>query len=185
MYYRLLLLIVVHAFVVCCYSKPANQSVTIQSCADIISYYQYAGYLVDDCYREVETNILFWRIDNPLSWQDARVACRSVLKADLAVPKTSAQRFVVSSLVATKHTVPSHTWIGINVQNETITYVDGSTVETYRIYPGSLAGNNYCGLAFFSWAYNNQAYVDDFYAGFYYGTIPCPIPYVLICQVPV
>lgn len=177
-----------------CVSKPSNLlNQTVQTCDDVLSYYQFMGYEIEDCIEDVWSKSLFWRIDTPLPWDDARSACKASM-ADLAVPKSGAHRAIIVSLITLKGNAnqPSAVWIGIQRQNGTLKFIDGSEIPSSRwpttLYPPTYGGciHSYdCGWAFISWCNNNGVANDNsWYMGFYYCTnLSCNTPSPFVCQI--
>lgn len=170
-----------------CQCMPVKTNV--QTCHDVLKFYQSVGHQVDDCIEDPASKSLIWRVDDPLPWEMARNVCRSVAGADLLVPKTGFQRMILTNLIMMKHTGLNwyHCWIGIEQQQGSYTYTDGSPVESYRwsTQYGCMNNQN-CGFAFINWSKDGQnACYDSGCAGLYYCTnAPCStITFPFICQV--
>lgn len=134
---------------------------------------------------------LFWRIDTPLPWNNARAACRASM-GDLEIPKSGTHRAIVTSLISMKVYQDVHTWIGIQRQNGVLKFIDGSDIPANRwpTYTNNYAiciNNQDCGFVVLTW-WDNQsgsmARVDSYVLGFYYCTqYDCNTAFIFICQV--
>lgn len=172
-----------------CVSKPysvLNQ--TVQTCDDVLSYYQYLGYQIKDCMEDLAGKSLFWRIDTPLSWDYARSACKAST-ADLAVPKSGWQRSIIAMLLTLKVQQAAEVWVGVQRQNGAMKFIDGSDIPaaywpTYTPNWSNCINNQDCGYAFISWYTGTGAFYSSYYSGFFYCTsLACSVSQPFVCQV--
>lgn len=169
-------------------SSSLNQ--TIETCDDVILfYYQYKGYKIEDCMEDPTSPTLFWRIDQSLPWNEARSTCKAS-NGDLAVPKTGWHRSIVASLMAMKVQQYVLCWIGIQRQNGTLKFIDGSEIPaskwpTYTKSYSHCVNNQDCGTVLVNWydSRGNRAYENSHYSGLFYCSSPsCNFPQPFICQ---
>lgn len=183
------------AFISATFTLPLSKLSTVQTCDDVFKNYQNSSYQVVDCISDPSTRSLFWRIDTALSWSNAVEACKGGGNTDsnLAVPKTTSQRMLVSGLITLKYIQQTHCWIGITktkgIYKEKAyphLFIDGSEIEPFRWSPyyNCSTGGNECGFVYLGWDMpNSVASPNSYHLGFYYcNNAKCDDNLISICQ---
>jgi len=115
-------------------AQPNCQQPGEINCDNILSYYRCLGYgLANDCKKDL--GAYYWRIDNSLSWDDAKTVCRSLPGADLISIHSVNEFYLLESLWVNRQN-NRWAWVGsqcpqpnVNCQTSERTWSDGSPTD--------------------------------------------------------
>jgi len=159
----------------------ANDVVT--SCDQVIEMYAQVGYPVTDCVLMSQQRLLtylYYRVDTQLSFQDARLACKTAQNADLATASLDPdQQLALNDLYRNKFTMDTWMWIGLARINNSLQWIDGSgspPLARWFPFPDSTAKD--CTVMLML---TDTKGVNDMAGTFYY-TEDCNSKYISVCQ---
>jgi len=115
-------------------AQPDCQPPSQINCDTIVSFNRCLGHeIIDDCTEKKDA--YYWRMDNHLSWDDAKTVCRSVPGADLVSIHSFDELEVLKSLWSSRRN-NRWIWVGlqcpqptVNCQSNEYSWTDGTPID--------------------------------------------------------